>query len=69
MNGNGKSQPDIHTARIILDLLVDEALQLGESHDGIEFGINLLLTKAENSGVEVYVVATRKLGIEAYAKL
>src|SRR5439155_5830089 len=52
-----------------LDGHVDEVAQLGERDDAVELSLHLLAGEAEQRAVEIDVVASRELGIEACPEL
>ena len=68
-DGHGESQAHVHARGVVLDGLVDEALDAGEVNDRIQLGVDLLLAHAQDRAVEVDVLAARQFGVEAGADL
>ena len=62
-------QPHVHARRVVLDLVVDELLKLGEGHDGVEPALDLLARKPQQRRVQEDVVPAAQLGLEAGAQL
>jgi len=48
---DGEAQPHVHTRRVVLDRVVDERLELGEVHDGVEESVDLAPGQTEQRGV------------------
>ena len=69
VDGHGESQAHVHARGVVLDGLVDEALDAGEVDDRVQLGVDLLLAHAQDRAVEVDVLAARQLGVEAGADL
>ena len=69
VDGDGEAEAHEHAARVVLDLLVDEGLELGERHDRVEVAVGLLLGQAEDRGVQVDVLAAGQLRVETGAEL
>ena len=55
--------------RVVLHLLVDEPLELGELDDVVEALLDVDALEPEDRGVHVDVLATGELGVEAGAEL
>jgi len=66
---HGEAQPHVHAARVHLHRRVDEALETGERDDLVEHGVDLALAQPEDRAVEVDVLASRELRVEAGAEL
>ena len=62
-------EPHLHARREVLQLLVDEALELGERDDLVEALLELALAQPEQRAVDADVVARRELEVEADAEL
>ena len=62
-------EPHLHPRREVLQLLVDEALELGELDDVVESLSSSRFVHAEERAVDPDVVARRELGVEADAEL
>ena len=69
VDGDGEGQPDVHAARVELDLGVDELLDAGEVDDVVEVGVGLVPGQAEDRGVEVDVLPPGQVAVEAGAEL
>src|SRR5262249_59085765 len=69
VDGNRESEAHIHARRIVLHRRVDEVLQPGEVDDLVESLIDLSLGETENGAVQVDVLTTRELGMEARTQL
>jgi hypothetical protein len=67
VRGNGKGQPNVHTAAVPLDRRVQELFDLAEAHDLVEFAPDLNTAHAEDGAVQEDVLATGQLGVEARA--
>src|SRR2546422_3871688 len=65
VGGHGEGQSNVHSARVVLDRSVDEALDLGERDDLVELRLDLGLPHPENRPVEVHVLPAGELGVEA----
>ena len=64
-----EAEPDVHPGRVVLHLLVDEPLELGELDDVVEPRIDVGALEPEHRGVHVHVLATGELGMEPRAEL
>ena len=62
-------EPHLHPRGVVLQLLVDEPLQLGERDDLVVATLELAERKPEQRAVDADVVARRELGVEADAEL
>ena len=62
-------EPHLHPGRVVLQLLVDEALELREADDLVEPLGHLLRREAEQRAVDADVVARVEIGVEADAEL
>ena len=69
VDGDGEAEPHVHARRVVLHLLVDEVLELGEADDVVEVLLDLLAGDAEERGVDVDVLAAGEVGVEAGAEL
>lgn len=69
VDGDGKGEADLHAARVVLELLIDEALKLGEPYDVVELLVDLLPGEPKDGSVEVDVVTAGKLRIETDTEL
>ena len=69
VGGDGEGEADVHPARIPLDGCVDERLDLGERDDLVEVPPDLRLLHAEDSAVEIDVLASGQLRVEAGSHL
>ena len=66
---HGEAEPDVHPRRVVLHLVVDELLELGEGHDLVEALVDVLGRQAQQRRVEVDVLPSRQLGLEAGPEL
>ena len=69
VDGDSEGQAHLHAAGVVFELLVYEALQLGEAHDVVEFRVNLLACQAEHRRVQIHIVPPGKLWVKADAQL
>src|SRR2546425_7626511 len=69
MRGDGKAQPHVHAAGVMLDGRVDELLDFGEGYDLVEFTLDLGAPHAEDRTAQVDVLASGQLEMEAGADL
>src|SRR5581483_10843885 len=69
VDGHGETQPYVHTGRVVLHRGVDEPGEAGELDDLVEAPVDLLRREPEDRSVEVHVLATRQLRMEAGAEL
>src|SRR5687768_17149064 len=69
MRGDGKRQPEIHPAGVVLYLCVDELLDFGEIDDLVKLGVDLAPAHAEDRAVQVDVLAPAELRMKAGADL
>ena len=65
VRGDGEREPHVHPARVALDRRVDEPLDTGELDDRVEALVDLAALHPEDRAVQVDVLATRELGMEA----
>ena len=68
-DGDGEAKPSVESGRIALHRRVDQPLDIGELHDGVELPIDLAPRQTEQAGAEVDVLAPRELRVEARAEL
>ena len=66
---HGEAQTDVHARRVVLHLVVDELLELGELDDLVEALADLPARQPEQRAVQVDVVPAGELGLEARAEL
>ena len=64
-----ESEPRRHTRRVVLHLVVDEVLDLGERDDLVEDPVDLLTGESEDRRVQVDVLAPGEVAVEARAEL
>ena len=69
VHGDREPQPDVHARRVVLDGVVDELAQLAELDDLVEQPVGLGLGHAEQGRVEIDVLASGQLAVEARAEL
>ena len=63
----GKSEPHHHTTRVGLDRLIQEITNICELDDTFEPLFDGILIKAQNRGIQNYVLTAGKLRIESRA--
>ena len=66
---DGEPEAHVHARRIRLDRRVDELLELGETDDVVEAAGDLAAAQAEHHAVDVDVLASGDLRVEAGAEL
>ena len=68
---DGHREPEAHVlaGAVVLDLVVDERLQLGEGDDVVEVALGLPAGQAEDGRVQVDVLAAGELAVEAGPQL
>ena len=69
MGGDGEREPHVHAARVALDGRVHELPDAGEVHDLRHLPRDLATAHAEDGAIEIDVLATGELGMEARADL
>ena len=69
MRGDGKSEPNLHPARVALDRRVEKAFDTGELDDLVEPADDLCPAHPEDRPVEEDILATRQLRMEACSDL
>ena len=69
MSGDREREADVHAAGVALHRRVDELLDVGELDDLVELAFDLGLAHAEDRAVQVDVLASGQLGVEAGADL
>src|SRR5690606_7595886 len=69
VSGYRKGETHIHPARVVLHRGVDELADLREVDDFVELTVDLHPPHAEDRAVEIDVLSTRELGVEAGADL
>ena len=69
MGGDGEGQAQIHAGGVVLDRRVQEALDLGEADDLVEFLLDLGFSHPEDGAVQKDVLASRQLRVEPGADL
>ena len=67
VGGDGEGEADVHAAAVALDGRVQELLDAGEVHDGVELAGDLAAAHAQDRAVEVDVLAARQFRVEAGA--
>ena len=67
MRGDGKGQPHLHAGAEMFERRVDKALDFRESHDLVEFAVDLSLAHAENRAAQVDIFASGQLGMKSGA--
>src|SRR5205823_10326053 len=67
LDRNGVRQPDEHSRRVVLELLIDESLELRKGEDLVEPVRDLPLREAGQRRVDADVVACIELEVEADA--
>src|SRR5688500_6043646 len=65
MRRHRKCEPYEHAARVAFYRRVDELLQLGELHNGVELSLDLRAIHAEDRAVQKNVLASRELGMKS----
>jgi hypothetical protein len=65
VRGDREREPDVHAARVAFYRRVDEPLDAGELDDVVEAALDLSTLHAENRPVEVDVLASGQLLVEA----
>jgi hypothetical protein len=66
---DGEAEADVHPARVPLDGLVEVFLDTGERDDLVEPSVDLLLRHPEQGPVQIDVLASGQLGVEAGSDL
>ena len=66
-DGNREPEPHEHPRRVELDRGIDEFLDLGEIEDGVEALVDLLVRHSEDDSIDIDVLATGELRVEADA--
>ena len=69
VHGDREAEPHVHARRVELDRAVDELLQLGEVHDGVEDLVHVALGHAQQRTVEVDVLPAGQVLLEAGSQL
>src|SRR6266567_3214457 len=67
MCGDGKSETNVHSARIALDWRIEEFLDFGKFYDLVKFTFDLSAPHAKNCAIQVDVFAARKLWMKSRA--
>ena len=67
--GDAEAEPHLHAARVELDLAVDGVLELGELDDLVEAGSHHPARQPEQRAVQVDVLTSGELGVDAGAHL
>ena len=68
VDGDAEGEADLHAATVVLEFLVDEALQLGEGDDAVELLVDLLLGETEDGRIQVDIVPAGEFRIETDAQ-
>ncbi len=69
VHGDGEGEPHVHARTVELDLGVDERLDARELDDLVEVPVGVRAGQPEDGGVEVHVLATGQVLVEAGAEL
>src|SRR4029453_2079233 len=69
VDGHGEAEAHVLARAVVLDLVVDERLELGEGDDVVEVALGLAAGEAEDGRVEVDVLAAGELAVEAGPQL
>jgi hypothetical protein len=69
MRRDREGEPYVHAARIPLHRGVEEALDLGEGDDLVEFAADLRARHAEDRAIQIDVLATGQFGMKPGAHL
>jgi hypothetical protein len=69
VDGHGEPEAHVLPGAVVLDLVVDERLQLGEGDDVVEVALGLAAGQAEDGRVQVDVLAAGQLAVEAGPQL
>src|SRR5262249_17147782 len=69
MGGYRKAEADHHPRRVVLQRLVDERLDFRESYDLVKLCGDLALAHAHDRPVEINVLPSREVGMEARSHL
>src|SRR6478736_211268 len=64
MRSNGKREPQVHAARIMLDRCVNKLVYLSKRDDGIKFPIDLGAFHTHDRAVQIDVLASGQLRME-----
>jgi hypothetical protein len=64
VDGHGEPEPHVLARAVVLDLVVDERLELGEGDDVVEVALGLAAAQAEDGRVQVDVLAAGELAVE-----
>ena len=69
VDGHGEPEAHVLAGAVVLDLVVDERLELGEGDDLVEVALGLAAAQAEDGRVQVDVLAAGQLAVEAGPQL
>src|SRR5215211_8108943 len=69
MSGHRECKPQVHSGRVSFDRRVNETLDTGERNDLLETSRDVTAAHAKNGAVEIDVLATGQLGMEAGSHL
>src|SRR5215207_2767470 len=69
VDGHGEPEAHVLAGAVVLDLVVDEGLELGEGDDVVEVAMGLAAAQAEDGRVQVDVLAAGQLAVEAGPQL
>src|SRR5258705_7122235 len=67
MRGDGKRQPQIHSARVMLDWRINKLLNFRKGHNLIEVSCDLVSLHSENGSVKIDVLSPAQLVVKAYS--
>ena len=69
VDGQREGEPRVHARRVVLHLVVDERLELGERDDLVEDLRDVAPRQAEDRPVQEEVLAAGEVGVESGAEL
>src|SRR5215207_8480741 len=69
VDGHGEPEAHVLAGAVVLDLVVDEGLELGEGDNLVEVALGLAAAQAEDGRVQVDVLAAGQLAVEAGPQL
>ena len=69
LDGHRERQANLHAARVVLELLIHELPKFGELHDVVVHRVHFLGRETEQCAVQIHVLATGELRVEAHAEL
>ena len=68
LDGHGEGETHLHAGGIVLELLVHEVLKLGELYDVVIHRIDFSTSEAQQSTVQIHVLASGQLRVEAHTE-